>query len=235
MSRILSAITVVGVIILLAVSLLATADSPDVSVVGICSSDPDDSNMMPAEMSNRMKRWTTAIFPTELGSELTFAGEDWRIRSSKYLGTFLESSPSCCDLDMVMYLAIATYEVDGRTVVTPQLLRKQIDRDDEEEWCYSYRRFAAPSSGPVNAIIESFNLGSEHYGRFILGWVSDPAVDHFTVQLSDGRWLRLDADQHEFFIGVLDQVRFRFEDLQLLGDLTIDKIRAFDASGKLVE
>jgi len=52
---------------------------------------------------------------------------------------------------------------------------------------------------PVEAEVR-IEIIASRYHYFVPGWVNCPDVERFTVQMSDGHEVTLDAEEHEFFI-----------------------------------
>ncbi len=128
----------------------------------------------------------------------------------------------------VSYLALATYEVeadDNLRLKAGVVRRNEYKDSDDESTGGGFREFDAtegqvvnPDGDPVKVVTETKNLGNElwecsetgtdyltvHRYRFVIGWVNQPEVSEFTVQFSDGRSVTLDAEKHQFFVGILD-------------------------------
>lgn len=74
----------------------------------------------------------------------------------------------------------------------------------------------------------------------MVGWVSHPDVNEFTVKFSDGRETTLNAQLHQYFVGVLDE---QIADFPVdspprefaCEEITVRDVTAFDENGDPIE
>lgn len=142
------------------------------------------------------------------GQTLEHHGENWETQSDAVrLGEFRVVMDGKWCSTSEHFLVLASYELNESRLIEAGILREVVQADCEGavgSTGYSSRVSAAfPREEPVSAFVFDRGLGSTHWGYFVVGWINDPDILEFEIEITDGRRLRLNADEHQFFTAVL--------------------------------
>lgn len=215
-------------------------DDPVIFGVNNPDPDPDDENVLPQELSEKMFRKSTV------------SGSNWKVQSSMRLGQHEAYTrlPEIEDEIHDPYLALGTYErdLDGVTVVAAGIasLRSVAGTADPEVHTAFRSLIKSPrstGSGPVVASLHTHILGDlEYFACFIFGWTDDPDVAEFTLHFSTGVEVTLDARTHEFFVGLVAKTPRHLDDRERdieardrIWGIDISRITAYDAGGNIID
>ncbi len=161
----------------------------------------------------------------------------------------------------VSYLALATYEVEthDNLRVKAGIVRKNRCKDRQEDSGGGFREFEQarvvnPDGEPTTVLTELKPLGRELWECpeagaeyltmeifcLVVGWINRPEVSEFAIRFSDGRSATLNAETHQYFVGVLSHETFDFpvdegRPHTAFDEITVREVTAYDEDGDVIE